>query len=143
MVNLRVLLFIFFSAFVLFIVGCGRTVTMNQIDTRNNKINGFEVKLNKETCEYDRKDIEPVDMYTVTEVDDKTVVTFDKKVHGSFFFSSKDVGGIMADAKTECQNRKVKSEKDQIYSNSNITLGINTVSEISTTSRSSRISTNR
>lgn len=92
----------------LFVIGCGRTVTMNQIDTRNNKINGFEIKLNKDSCEFERKDIDPVDLYTVTEVDGKTVVTFDKKMHGSFFFSSKDVGGIMTDAKTECQNKKVK-----------------------------------
>lgn len=108
MANTRLLFYIFFGAFMLFVVGCDKPITMNQIDTRNNKINGFEIKINKETCEFDRKDIEPVDLYTVTEVDGKTVVTFDKKVHGSFFFSSKDVGRVLADAKTECQNKKVK-----------------------------------
>ena len=94
MANLRILFFIFFGALMLFVVGCNRTVTMNQIDTKNNKVNGFEVKMNKETCEFERKDIEPEDLYSVSEVDGKTVVTFNKKMHGSFFFSSKDVGGV-------------------------------------------------
>lgn len=129
MANLRILIYIFFGALVLFTLGCGRTVTMNQIDTKHNKINGFEVKLNKDTCEYDRKDLEPTDLYTVTEVDGKTVVTFDKKVHGSFFFSSKDVGGIMNDAKTECQNRKVDRAQVQILCNPNRAMDFHAISE--------------
>lgn len=108
MANTRLLLFIFFGSLILFVVGCDKPITMNQIDTKNNKVNGFEVNMNKDTCEYERKDLEPTALYTVTEVDGKTVVTFDKKMHGAFYFSSKDVGRVMADAKTECQNRKVK-----------------------------------
>lgn len=130
MANLRILFFIFFGALMLFVVGCNRTVTMNQIDTKNNKVNGFEIKLNKETCEFERKDIEPVDMYTVTEVNGKTVVTFDKKMHGSFFFSSKDVGGVMSDAKTECQNRKVKSAQAQVSCDASNVMDNHAISEI-------------
>ena len=130
MANLRILFFIFFGALVLFAVGCNRTVTMNQIDTKNNKVNGFEVKMNKETCEFERKDIEPEDLYSVSEVDGKTVVTFNKKMHGSFFFSSKDVGGVMSDAKTECQNRKVKDAQVKVSCESSNTMDVHAISEI-------------
>ena len=95
----------------LFVVGCNKPVTMNQIDTKHNLINSFEVDLDKNSCEFTSKDIsvgkDPI--YTVTEVDGKTVITFDKRMHGSFFFSSSDVSKMMAKIKTECENQKVKN----------------------------------
>lgn len=114
MVNLRIMFLIFSCSFFLFILGCSKKAVINQIDAKNNQINSFEMKFIEKSCEFERKDLGSKPLYTIQEVDGKTVVTFDKEVHGSFYFLPGAIAQGMADIKTECQNKKVKSAETEI-----------------------------